>query len=194
MELFSQKNTAIWLGIGSLLFLIAAFNPSSRVFGEAMSDTRIEIINSLRTLWNISQVLFGLGALITVLALGMMVYELKYISGSQWAQLAVILMLVGSLLWCWHLGERIIYPEGFAHGSNTPYLFMIYSLLSQAGLILIGFFMLKTGIANWVGWMIVISAGIFFILMVIFQDMPPFVYYVISGIASVSLYQGTAWS
>ena len=73
-------------------------------------------------------------------------------------------------------------------GENTPYLFIVYSVLTQAGLVLIGIFFLKSDIVNWIGWMFIIGAAIFFVLMVIFKDMPPFVYYVLTLIASIVLF------
>jgi hypothetical protein len=73
-------------------------------------------------------------------------------------------------------------------GINTTYIFLLYSLLTQVGLVLVGIILLRSGIANWVGWMFIIGSAAFFLLMVIFRDMPPFVYYVLTMIAAVTLF------
>ena len=90
-------------------------------------------------------------------------------------------------MWSWHVTERILDPQGFAYGTNTPYLFLIYSILTEIGLFLIGFYLLKTHVRDWVAWMFIIGAALLFILMFIFKDMPPFVYYVLTLVMSVAL-------
>ena len=41
-----------------------------------------------------------------------------------------------------------INPEAFVNGLLTPYLFVIYSILTQAGMALIGILLLRSCIAN----------------------------------------------
>lgn len=189
MEHSLQKTTALLLGLGSILFLVAAFLPYSRVFVEPVAEKKLEIITSMKKMWNIGQVLFGLGSMVTVAALGLQSYGFREIPGVRWSHLGVTLMFLGAAFWCWHVTERIIKPEAFANGTHTPYLFLVYSLLTQIGLVLIGILLLRSDVVNWVGWMFIIGSGAFFLLMVIFKDMPPFVYYVMTLIASVVLYQ-----
>jgi hypothetical protein len=100
----------------------------------------------------------------------------------------LILMGTGALLWSWHITERFLDPEGFANGTNTPYLFLIYSVLTQAGLVLVGWFLLKTPLANWMGWMFILGSVLLFILMVIFKDMPPLSYYILTLVFSVVVF------
>ena len=188
MESALQKTTALVLGLGSLLFLVAAFLPYSRIFAEPDTEKKLAIIMEMKKMWTIGQVLFGLGAVVTVIGLGLLSYRFRDLSVARWSHLGVLLMLIGSLLWCWHLWERTIDPESFVKGLQTPYLFVIYSILSQIGLALVGFLLLRSGIANWVGWMFIIGSGLFFLLMVIFKDMPPFVYYVLTMIAAVVMF------
>jgi hypothetical protein len=190
MEPAFQRTTALILGLGSLLFLIAAFLPYSRVFAEPDAGKKLAVIMEMKKMWTIGQVLFGLGAVLTVLGLGFLTYGFRDLSMARWAYFGVGLMFLGSLLWCWHLWERSIDPEAFVNGLHTPYLFAIYSILTQAGMALIGILLLRSCIVNWVGWMFIIGAGLFFLLMVIFRDMPPFVYYVLTMIAAVVLFLG----
>lgn len=188
MNLSIQKNIAILLGIGSFLFLVAAFLPYSRVFAEPSPEKKLAIIMNMRKLWNIGQILFGLGAIITAVAFGFLSFGLREITGIVGSRIGFFLMLAGALLWSWHVTERMINPAAFTSGNNTPYLFVVYSVFTQVGLVLLGILFVNSSIANWVGWMFIIGSALFFVLMVIFKDMPPFVYYLISIIASVVIY------
>ena len=100
--------------------------------------------------------------MLTVIALGFLSYGFRDIVGAWWSHLGVLLMFAGALLWCWHLRERTINPEAFVKGLNTPYPFVIYSILTQVGIALIGILLLRSCIVNWVGWMFIIGSGVFF--------------------------------
>lgn len=188
MEASLQKTTSVLLGLGSILFLIAAFLPYSRVFIEPDPDKKMTIITSMNRMWNVGHVFFSSGALLTVVALGILSYGFRNTKGVNWSYIGVALLFIGAVLWSWHVAERISNPEGFARGTNTPYLFVIYSVLTQIGLIFVGILLLNTFLANWVGWMFIIGGTLLFILMVIFRDMPPFAYYMITVITAVVLF------
>jgi hypothetical protein len=188
MESSIQKSLSLLLAFGSLLFIIAAFLPVSRVFAEPDPDKKLSIIMDMRTMWTTGEVLFGLGSLVTVIALGLQSWGLRTINGAGWSHLGVVLMFTGMTLWCWHVWERTVDPEAFVSGTNTPYLFWLYSILTQIGLILVGITILRSDLANWVGWMFIIGSAILMILMVIFKDMPPFIYYVLTLIAAIAFY------
>jgi hypothetical protein len=192
METTLQRTTTIILGMGSLMFLVAAFMPYSRVFAEPDAGKKLAIILELKKMWTIGQVLFGLGAVVTVVGLGLLSYGFRDIPAVRWAYLGTGLMFVGSLLWCWHLWERTIDPETFANGMYARYLFTLYSIFTQLGLVLVGILLLKSCLPNWIGWMFIMGSGLFFLLMVIFRDMPPFVYYVLTLIAAIVLLTSTS--
>lgn len=188
MEPSFQRSVSILLGFGSLLFLVAAFLPYSKAFVEPVAEKKLEIILGMKNMWIFGHILFGLGSIITVVALGIQSYGLKEIAYSMWSHLGVILLSLGAVLWCWTVIDRIINPEDFAYGRNTPYLFPAYSLLTQVGLAFIGIMLLKASVANWIAWMFIVGSAVLFLLMVIFKDMPPFVYYVLTIVAAVALY------
>jgi len=188
MEPSLQRTVSILLGFGSLLFLIAAFLPYSKAFVEPDAEKKLEIILGMKKMWIFGHILFGLGSIITVVALGIQSYGFKEIPLSMWSHLGVFLMSVGAVLWCWTVIERIIGPEDFANSMNTPYLFPAYSVLTQVGIAFIGIMLIKTSVANWIAWMFIIGSAVIFFLMLIFKDMPPFVYYVLTIVAAAALY------
>jgi hypothetical protein len=190
MEHSLLKSAAWVIGVGSLLFAVAAFLPYSRIFIEQDPVKRMAIIIEMKKMWNAGQVLFGLGAIVTVIGLAIFLFGFKEITARGLSWVSVIILGTGAILWSWHVTERLISPEQFARGTNTPYLFAIYSVLTQAGLFLLGVILFKTAMANWVSWMFMTGSVLLFILMVILKDMPPFVYYILTLILSVVLFIG----
>jgi 4-hydroxybenzoate polyprenyltransferase len=57
----------------------------------------------------------------------------------------------------------------------------------MAAFLLIGFLLLHTGFPAWAAWSLIGGSLLFFILYVIFKDMPPFVHYVLGLILGVVL-------
>ncbi len=187
----SFRTGSLVIGTGSLLFLVAAFLPVSRVYTVPDPEGKLEIIRELKWMWNTSCFLFGIGSLAMVLGWGIFVFSINEMKGMAIPLISLILMGTGALLWSWHVTERFLHPEGFANGTNTPFLFLIYSVFTQAGLALMGWYLLKIPLANWIGWMFILGSVLLFILMVIFKDMPPFTYYLITLVFSIVLYVQT---
>jgi len=119
MEVGSERASGILIIVGSALFLCAAFSPiSSRAFTPGRSATRkLEAIRGSPTAWLVAQILFGLGALVTVIGIDLLAYGL----GRQppvwllWTSVALLILAV--VLWLWHLYGRTVDPDAFAGGS-----------------------------------------------------------------------------
>ena len=187
MEILNNKISGLTLLVGSLLFLIAAFLPYSRIFGEPDPDVRLSILQQQAKMWSTGQVLFALGSVITVLGLAIFYLRFRESMPAFWAWLSIAIMLVASLLWSWHCVERMVSPESFAIGTLTPGLFLIYSFMTQAGLMVFGVLLLGTDLPGWTGWMLLAGTALISVLMIIFKDMPPFVYYVFTLILAIKL-------
>jgi hypothetical protein len=72
VEVSSVLVSGIVIFVGSALFLCAAFTPISfRVFPEKSATRKLEIIRASPTAWSVTQVLFGLGALVTAIGVGL---------------------------------------------------------------------------------------------------------------------------
>lgn len=187
METTIHKSVVIGLAIASLLFLIAAFLPISKVYTEPLLERKIDYIQQMPGMWKYQQILFIAGSMITSLMLIFQALNLKNIPNSNLAMLGSIAILIGAILWGWHACERIIDPQGFANGQNTAYLFLLYSMLTQIGIALFGIALLQSDIPNWIGWMLIIGASLIFLIIIIAGDMPPFVYYLLTLIMSIGL-------
>ena len=183
----TERVAAILLLVGSVLFLIAAFMPVSWVFAEPSPAAKLEIIDSNRTAWATSQVLFGLGATIAAIGLGFVAYHLRGTPGAVWACIGLVAVILGAVFWDGHVYLRAIDPEGFVEGRLIGWLFPAYALLTQAGLMAFGVAYLRAGYPAWLGGVTVGGAVIFFIVYFVFKDIPPMVYYFLTFMAGVRL-------
>lgn len=193
MEILNNRISGLTLLVGSLIFLIAAFLPYSRIFGEPDPDVRLSILQQQSKMWSTGQVFFALGSVITILGLALLYLRFRESMPALWTWLSIAIMLVASLLWSWHCVERMISPEGFAYGTLTPGLFLIYSILTQAGLMVFGILLLGTDLPGWTGWMLIAGTALISVLMIIFKDMPPFVYYVFTLVLAIKLLTSPAY-
>lgn len=183
------KIGSIIVMVGSLLFFIAAFSPISRIFGITSPERKLEIILSAQNQWMVAQVFFALGALVTAIGIGIIAYYFRGQSSSVLLNTAVVILFIGAFLWTWHVYLRAIDPQLFVDRGIPVWYFAFYTFLTQTGLVLVGFALLRTDLQNWVGWMMIGSMGLFFVLTIIFKDMPPFVYYVVTLIAGYMMYR-----
>lgn len=189
MEFNLQKICAITIIVGSLLFLIAAFSPISRVFGESSAAVKLEIIMESLNQWKFSQFLFAAGTFVTAIGIGLTGILYRTQSISMIIYLSMVLLLIGVVFWTWHVYLRAVDPLAFTEGSIPAWLFVTYTFLTQAGLILFGVALLGMGLPDWTGWLMIGSMVLFFLLTIIFKDMPPFVYYIITLVTGVMIYR-----
>ena len=69
MEVSSVLVSWIVIIVGSALFLCAAFAPISfRVFPEKSATRKLKVIRASPIAWSVTQILFGLGALVTAVS------------------------------------------------------------------------------------------------------------------------------
>lgn len=189
MEPGTQKVAALIVVAGSVLFLAAAFSPISRVYAEPDAARRLEIILAGPNQWLISHLLFGLGAAVTAAGIGWLASALSGRPSAVWLYACAALLLIGAVLWGWHLYLRVADPEAFATRTMPAWHFFAYTFLTQAALVLFGVGLLRTALPPWVGWLAIGSMALFFVLTIITGDMPPFVYYLVTLTAGVMLYR-----
>lgn len=183
----TERVAATFLLVGSVLFIFAAFMPVSQVYVAPSPAAKLQIIYSDRTAWMASQVLFGLGASIAAIGLGFVAYHLRTTPGVLWAYLGFGAVILGAVFWEGHVYLRTMDPEEFVESTLIGWLFPAYALLTQLGLLAFGVACLRAGYPSWLGGVTITGAVIFFIVYLIFKDIPPFVYYALTFIAGVRL-------
>jgi hypothetical protein len=185
------RASAVTIIIGSVLFMTAALSPISRVFGTPDPARKLEIITAAPNQWAVAQLLFALGAVVTVVGVGMLALRTSGQAFSPWLHGAVVLMGVGALLWSQHVWQRAADPAAFTRGDIAVWWFAVYSLLTLAGLAMIGAALLQTDLPAWLGRLAIGSAAAFLVLGLVFGDMPPFVYYIITLTIGIVLYRAS---
>lgn len=173
------KFDAIIIGIGSILFLISAFLPISRVYALPTPEKKLALINQSRKAWQISHLLFFIGALLV--SIGVVVFA--FLNKSQSSTIALYfaagLVLLGLAGWSWHLYLRNLDPIAFVKGVLPAWHFQVYTVLTLAAFLLIGIAISGLGFPFWGSWVIMIGATLFFVLFIIFKDLPPFTLYLL---------------
>jgi hypothetical protein len=190
MEVSSERVSGILIIVGSALFLCAAFTPISfRVFPESSATRKLEVIRASPTAWAVTQTLFGLGASITAIGIGVLAFGL----GRQpsvwliWASAAVLILAL--VPWLWHLYRRMVDPVAFAEGRWPHWPLLAYFMLTEAGLAILGYALLRSDLPMWIGWMLIGSMVLLFVLTLIFRDMVPLMFYLATLITGIALFE-----
>jgi hypothetical protein len=189
MNISLQKISAIVIMVGSVLFLIAAFSPISRVFPEPSAVRKLEIIVASPNAWFVAQIFFGLGAMLTVIGIAIIGYQSRAQPFAWFIHASVIILFLGASLRLWHVYARAEDPAAFTEGSLSAWPVVLYWVLTPAGLAVFGVALLRSALPQWVGWVMIASMALFLLLTVIFGDIPPFVYYAITLLTGVMLYR-----
>lgn len=181
---------AVVLILGSILFLIAAFLPVSMAFfSEGDKNRQLEIVTKRRQAWVFSQVLFISGAVVTALGIGLTAYQMRNLPESALVYTGFLLIVIGAVMWVWLCYRRGGNPTALVAGDISAWPFISYTLLTQAGLVLVGVMLLGSSLADWVGWMLIGGSSLCFVLFMVFKDVPPFVYYILTLITGIMLYR-----
>lgn len=175
---------ALLLLAGTVLFLVAAFSPVSRVFGLDSDDAKLDVIGSSVGAWRLTQVFFAVGAVLAAIAVGWIMMG----ADAEWpAWLRVlpgVLMLVGAILWSVHTFLRAADFDAFVNGALPGWHFATYTVLTIVGLALVGIAFLITG-PRWLGLVLTIGPGLLLVTYLTAKDLPPFAHYLLTLVLAI---------
>jgi len=175
--MLTMKISSLIILIGAIIFLIAALLPISRVFGLKTAKERLDFINQSKTAWNLSQVLFASGAIIFAVGVSLSAFLLKERQPGNILLIAATFLIIGALAWCRHVYLRAKNPMAYANGLLPGWHFLIYILLALAAMLIIGIALLMMNFPAWSGWLLIVSAILFFTTYILARDLPPVLIY-----------------
>jgi hypothetical protein len=173
----------------SILFLIAAFLPISRVYALSNATDKLAAIQKAPQAWVISQALFSIGALGVALGVGLAAFSLKDRQTTPWLFIAAALLAGGAVLWSWHVYLRAMDPAAFVSASLPGWQFPLYTLLTISAFLVAGIALRRLGFPTWSAWVLIGGAVLFLVLYIIFKDLPPFVHYLLGLVLGLVLFR-----
>jgi hypothetical protein len=179
-----QTMAGVTLIVGSVLFLSAAFMPISLVYAESDPQEQVARVQDSRVAWVTSQALFALGSIVA--AVGILLFARHvHLTDEQRAlvipaaYLAAALAVIGVGFWLTDLYRRVfLSPETlFLDAGLQVWMFLVYTVLTQAALLLLGFVLLRSGYPGWMGWGLLAAVGLTIVMLAILRDVPPLFHY-----------------
>ncbi|NTW44109.1 MAG: hypothetical protein HGB14_06665 [Anaerolineaceae bacterium] len=183
------KFDAVIIGIGSILFLVSAFLPISRVYALPTPEKKLALINQSRKAWQVSHFLFFIGALLVAIGVVVFAFSNKEKSFTIALYFAAGLLIIGLTGWSWHLYLRTLDPLAFVKGALPAWHFQLYTVFTLIAFLLIGIAMSGLGFPFWASWVLMFASTLFFVLFIIFKDLPPFSLYLMGLFLSFLLFQ-----
>ncbi|HXJ64101.1 MAG TPA: hypothetical protein VNN79_10135 [Actinomycetota bacterium] len=173
----SDAPAGLLLIVGAVVFWVGAAIGVPRVFTEGDPNARLKMLQTRARSWRAAQPLYGLGALIAALGVGVLAAHWNEGRGRAVLWIGFASMSFAAMAWCWSLYLRGTRIRDFALGSLSAWPFRTYVVLTIAGLALLGVSILLADIPAWPGW-VAIGADILFLVGYLrFGDIPPFVFY-----------------
>lgn len=177
------------IGIGSILFLVSAFLPISKVYALPTPEKKLALINRSRKAWRFSNTLFFIGEFLMVIGVVVFAFSNKEKSYSFALYSAVALLVIGLAFWSWHLYLRNLDPLAFVKGVLPVWHFKLYTIFTLAAFFLLGIAISGLGFPIWGSWVMMIGSTLFFVLFFIFKDLPPFALYLLGLFLSFLLFR-----
>jgi hypothetical protein len=167
---------------GAAVFVAVAFAPASFVFGIQDPGRRRQLLDTHARSWRWGQIPFAAGAVVS--AIGLVVL------GAQLDRAAVVaagvVATAASLPWAEHCRQRALDPGRFLRGELPGWHFQVYVWGTLAALGTTGIALLSADLPRWTAWLLVGATTLFTAAWLRFRDLPPFVFYLVTGALGVA--------
>jgi hypothetical protein len=188
MKIGLKQVSAVLMIVGSVLFVVGANLPiSSRVFPEPSAVKRLESITDAPGEWLVAQVLFALGAIVTVIGIALLAYHVRDQTFAVLMWASTVVLALGAVLWVWEVVSRAADPAAFAEGSMLARPQFLSFVLTEAGLAIFGVALLYSTFPAWAAWVVVVSMVLMLILTLVLGDTVPLFLYVVTLLVGVVL-------
>jgi hypothetical protein len=178
-----MTTTAGWvLIVGAVLFVTVAFAPSSFVFGMSDPAKQREFLARHATSWRWGQIPFAAGAVVS--AVGLLVLGVQLDSVALTA--AGVVATLASLPWAEHCRQRARSWTDFLDGRLPGWPFQVFVWGTLVALGVTGAVLLDSDLPRWTGVFALAATAVFTAAWLRFKDLPPFVFYVVTGVIGVA--------
>lgn len=177
-------------GAGSYAFVKDKDGPL--IFGQPPREW-LRLVGEHLSLWRWATLLFISGPIVTVMGFGLLTTLLRGAGDQEFAQLGLLAVALGAVVWVIHLAARLTVdpwaarmqaqtgaiPESYtAITMWTGVLYVVYTILTFTALVLYGGAMLAaTLLPHWVGWVSVCYGLAGLVFFAVARDAPPFLHY-----------------
>lgn len=175
----------VLLVAGAAVFVAVAFAPASFVFGMSDPDEQRRFLDAHARSWKWAQLPFAAGAVVS--AVGLLVLGLQ-LDGARGliVALAGAVAIVASLPWAEHCRLRARSRDDFLQGRLPGWHFTVYVWGMLGALGATGIALFGTDLPRWSAWFVVGATGVFAAVMLRLRDLPPFVFYLVTGVLGVT--------
>jgi hypothetical protein len=179
-------------GVGATLYMYVRDKGGPVIFGQPTA-VWLRLVHEHPRLWRWATVPFGAGVPVIVLAETELALLLRAAGDPGWAPLGLVATVLGAVPWLVNLAARLVVdPWAGAQQAATGAvpdvyeplarwngaLFVIYTVLTFAGLGLFGAALLATSLLpGWLGWAAIAYGLAGLALLAITRDAPPFLHY-----------------
>jgi hypothetical protein len=190
------------LAIGSLSFIVGASNPALAPVWSAPPDVQLRLIHDAATGWTVTNVLFGVGAVLTAAGLWP-VAERVGTGGQSLARAAAVVYAIAVAAWISSLAFRLaVTPPAAASFADSGVMDPTYVLVSRWGNGMFSAFTYLSGasvtalgvalvrgrtLRTAVGWFAIVVGLVITLGYAVAGDMPPFLSFVPTGLLGLFL-------
>ncbi len=180
--------------VGFVLVVIASLVGPNAVYTAPDNDTRLEIIAKNPGRWTATNLVWAAASLVTAAGTLLLTLGLRE-SQSPWLLYAgAVVFIVGAVAWAIYLYQRIGDPAGTLYTTPPALLSLVFAWATIFALGLYGAAFLQGSFPNWLGYTLLVAAGLFVVGLTFFFDtfyasFPPQVFYLftlIMGIVALS--------
>jgi hypothetical protein len=172
--------------IGSAVFLIGAAVGVPGVFTQRDPQVRLRMLTEHLRAWQIAQPLYGAGPVIASVGVGFLGAWSD--DGSRAVLVASCATLtLGTLAWWWSLYLRGTRVSDFAFGTLPSWPFATYVLLTIGGIALLAVGLQIGDFRSWLPWVTLGTDVAFLAAYLTFEDIPPFVFYVLLALVGLAV-------
>ena len=155
-------------------FMTAAFLPVSSVYTKKNSTERVDVLRRHPFQWRAQQVGFAAAISSMPVGLALLARALRPGRGRSAALAATGAFALAAPVWNIDLTKRVRSPESFALGEIDQRPFYGYTVLTLAGLALVGEATRRARLPRWFAILDLGAAGALSLVLLVTRDLPPF--------------------